>query len=73
LSIDDILMGMDGKVKIVGLDYYTHNKNYNLISEHGSILAQDILVSTICEDYLPNVVDFKKTLEFWRETHEFKP
>ena len=49
----DKLVTANSIVDITSLEEYNGNERYTLTTEDGTALVQDVLVSTICEQNLP--------------------
>ena len=59
LRLGDKLVAQDSIVEITKLETYYDTTKYTLVTEHGTVLAQSLMVSTMCEENLrESYVDF---------------
>jgi len=71
LQIGDVLI-TPTKISVVkGVEEYWGDTKCNLVTEHGTVVAQNIFVTTICEDFGSENSDFNNTISLWRETHGY--
>jgi len=71
LKVGDVMMTSSTEVRVVATRTLQQSSRWSLETEIGSVLVNDVLVTSICEDTfsrLPNT--FSSALEFWRQQHK---
>lgn len=77
ISLGDILLTGDGqRVRIMDIQSYTARRKHTLVTRLGTVIAQGFLVSTICEENLPQPNNgsskFQSTMDAWRKSHDLQ-
>merc|ERR1712032_3152 len=71
MGIGDVMMTSSTKVKVVATRTLQQNSRWSLETEAGSVLVNDVLVTSICEDTFSRLPrTFSTALGFWRQQHK---
>jgi len=72
LKTGDVVITKDGtNQEIKEVKYMNKDTRYDLVTKGGTVLADGILASTMCNEMVAEAGSYEERLQMWRQNHEF--